>query len=60
MVILESKMIKYKGINILKEKTDRKFNLYSLVNNKNYLLNDVQFRQLEDCKIFIDKILKED
>lgn len=60
MVILESKIIKYKDINILKEKTDKKLNLYSLINNKNSLLNGVQFRRLEDCKTFVDKILKEE
>ena len=42
------------------EKTDRKFNLYTLINNKNELLNDVQFRKLEDCKRFINEILKGD
>ena len=39
MLILENKIIKYKNINILKEKTDKNFNLYSLINNKNELLN---------------------
>lgn len=58
MFILESKLEKYKNVNILKEKTDRKFNLYTLINNKNELLNDVQFRRLEDCKRFINEILK--
>ncbi len=60
MLILESKIIKYKNINILKEKTDRNFNLYSLINNKNELLNGVQCRKLEDCKRFINEILKGD
>lgn len=60
MVILESKMIKYKDINILKEKTNKKFNLYYLINNENQLLNGVQFKRLKDCKTFIDKILKEE
>ena len=60
MLILENKIIKYKNINILKEKTDRKFNLYTLINNKNELLNDVQFRKLKDCKNFINLILKGD
>lgn len=59
MFILESKIIKYKNVNILKEKTDRKFNLYTLINNKNELLNGVQCRKLEDCKRFINLILKE-
>lgn len=58
MFIIDSKMIKYKNINILKEKTDKKFDLYSLINNKNKLLNDVQFRKLKDCKMFIDEMLK--
>lgn len=60
MLILESKIIKYKNINILKEKTNRNFNLYSLINNKNKLLNGVQCRKLEDCKMFINEILKGD
>ena len=55
MTILESKILKYKNINILKEKTDKNFNLY---NNKNELLNDIQFRKIEDCKTFINEILK--
>lgn len=59
MLILESKIIKYKNINILKEKTDKNFNLFSLINNKNELLNNVQFRTLKDCKNFINLILKE-
>lgn len=58
MVIIDSKIIKYKNINILKEKTDKNFDLYSLINNKNKLLNDVQFRKLKDCKMFINEILK--
>ena len=58
MLIIDSKIIKYKNINILKEKTDKNFNLYSLINNKNKLLNDVQFRTLNDCKMFIDEMLK--
>ena len=58
MLIIDSKIIKYKNINILKEKTDKNFNLYSLINNKNKLLNDVQFRKLKDCKMFIDEMLK--
>ena len=60
MLILESKIIKYKNINILKEKTDKNFNLYTLINNENKLLNDVQCRRLEDCKRFINEILKGD
>lgn len=60
MFILESKKEKYKNVNILKEKTDRNFNLYTLINNKNELLNDVTFRRLEDCKRFINEILKGD
>lgn len=60
MLILENKIIKYKNINILKEKTDKNFNLYSLINNKNELLNGVQFRRIEDCKMFINEILKGD
>lgn len=59
MLILENKIIKYKNINILKEKTDKNFNLFSLINNKNELLNNVQFRTLKDCKNFINLILKE-
>lgn len=59
MLILENKIIKYKNINILKEKTNKNFNLYSLINNKNELLNDVQFRKLKDCKNFINLILEE-
>lgn len=58
MTILESKILKYKNINILKEKTDKNFNLYTLINNKNELLNDIQFRKIEDCKTFINRILK--
>lgn len=58
MLIIDSKIIKYKNINILKEKTDKKFDLYSLINNKNKLFNDVQFRKLKDCKMFIDEMLK--
>lgn len=60
MFVLESKILKYKNINILKEKTDKNFNLYTLINNENKLLNDVQFRKVEDCKMFINKILKGD
>jgi len=58
MFILESKLKKYKNINILKEKTDKNFYLYTLINNKNELLNNVQFRKLDDCKRFINEILK--
>lgn len=60
MTISESKIIKYKNINILQEKTDKKFNLYTLTNNKNSLLNDIQFRKLEHCKMFINEILKKE
>jgi hypothetical protein len=60
MTTSESKILKYKNINILKEKTDKKFNLYTLINNKNELLNGVQFRKIEDCKMFINEILKGD
>lgn len=60
MFVLESKLEKYKNINILKEKTDRNFNIYTLLNNKNALLNNVQFRRLRDCKNFINEILKGD
>ena len=49
MTILESKILKHKNINILKEKTDKNFNY------KNELLNDIQFRKIEDC---INEILK--
>lgn len=48
MTTSESKILKYKNINILKEKTDKKFNLYTLINNKNELLNGVQFRKIEE------------
>ena len=60
MFILETKLEKYKNINILKEKTDKNFNIYTLTNNKNELLNNVQFRKLRDCKRFINEILKGD
>ena len=58
MTTSESKILKYKNINILKEKTDKKFNLYTFINNKNELLYGVQFRKIEDCKMFIIEILK--
>lgn len=58
MIILNSKLLNYKNIKILKEKTDKNFNLYTLINNENNLLNDVTFRNLKDCKNFIDKILE--
>lgn len=58
MIILNSKLLNYKNIKILKEKTDKNFNLYTLINNNNNLLNDVTFRNLKDCKNFIDKILE--
>ena len=60
MFILESKIEKYKNINILKEKTDKNFNLYTLINNKNELLNNVTFRRVEDCKNYINEVLKGD
>lgn len=57
MVILDTKIKKYKNINIIQEKTDKNFNLYTLTNNKNSLLNDITFRSLNECKLYIDIIL---
>lgn len=57
MVVLDTKIKKYKNINIIQEKTDKNFNLYTLINNKNSLLNDITFKSLNECKLYIDTIL---
>ena len=59
MVILDTKIKKYKNINIIQEKTDKNFNLYTLINNKNNMLNDVVFRSFTTCKQYINTILAE-
>ena len=57
MVILDTKIKKYKDITIVQEKTDKNFNLYTLTNNKNSLLNDITFRSLNECKLYINIVL---
>ena len=53
MVITNSIVTEYKGINILVEKTDNNKILYSIPNNKNYDKYMV-FRTLKDIKNYID------
>lgn len=60
MVILDTKIKKYKNINIIQEKTDKNFNLYTLINNKNSILNDITFRSLNECKQYIDIVLNKE
>lgn len=60
MVILDTKIKKYKNINIIQEKTDKNFNLYTLINNKNSILNNVTFRSLNECKQYIDIALNKE
>ena len=53
MVIINSDIKQYKGINILIEKTDDKKTLYSIVNDKRFDKYMV-FRTLRDTKNYID------
>lgn len=58
MFIIESKIIKYKNKSILQEKTDKKYNIYTLYGENNKITN-TSFVKLQDMKNYIDQ-LKED
>lgn len=58
MFIIESKIIKYKNKSILQEKTDKKYNIYTLYGKNNKITN-TSFIKLQDMKNYINQ-LKED
>lgn len=58
MFIIESKIIKYKNRSILQEKTDKKYNIYTLYGKNNKITNN-SFVKLQDMKNYINQ-LKED
>lgn len=58
MFIIESKIIKYKNKSILQEKTDKKYNIYTLYGKNNKITN-TSFVKLQDMKNYINQ-LKED
>ena len=58
MFIIESKIIKYKNKSILQEKTDKKYNIYTLYGENNKITN-TSFIKLQDIKNYINQ-LKED
>lgn len=58
MFIIESKIIKYKNKSILQEKTDKKYNIYTLYDKNNKITN-TSFVKLQDMKNYINQ-LKED
>lgn len=55
MTILKSELINYKNNTILKETTDKKNHkfIYSIINSKNSLFDNIQFFKLEDAKKYI-------
>lgn len=58
MVIIDSKIIKYKNRSILQNKTDKKYNIYTLYGKDNKITN-ISFYKLQDMKKYIND-LKED
>lgn len=55
MFIIKSKIIKYKNHNILQEKTDKKYNIYTLYGNNNKITN-ISFIKLQDMKNYINNL----
>jgi len=59
MILIDSKIIKYKGYHILQENTNRGYYIYTISNKDNSYLYKI-FRSLKDIKNYINLLEGDD